>query len=168
MICHGNIDTFDIILDSSNIDWECSMIAHLMDDYVLNNVEELLDAECSKTAIVQFFCVVEACCEHFISDEHWGEFDDMYYPDYSMLATYRRFADAIKNVSMPADCVDLFKANIKKISLMESYTDYGIPMFVSDYEKEFGVCNRGAAFFKFKTIYYEIKFRCIERFINLN
>ena len=55
-----------------------------------------------KTAIEQFFCVVEACCGHFISDEHWGEFDDMYDPDYSMLGTYRRFADAIKNGSMPA------------------------------------------------------------------
>lgn len=65
----------------------------------------------------------------------------MYYPDYSMLATYRRFADEIKNVSMPADCVDLFKASIKKISVMESYTDYGIPMFVSDYEKEFELLN---------------------------
>ena len=64
-------NAFDIIFDSSNIDWECSKIAHLMGEYVLNNVEELLDAECYKAAIEQFFCVTEACCEHFISDEHW-------------------------------------------------------------------------------------------------
>lgn len=63
-------NAFDIIFDSSNIDWECSKIAHLMGEYVLNNVEELLDAECYKAAIEQFFCVTEACCEHFISDEH--------------------------------------------------------------------------------------------------
>ena len=35
-------NTFDIIFDSPNIDWECSKIAHLMDEYVLNYVEELL------------------------------------------------------------------------------------------------------------------------------
>ena len=37
---------------------------------------------------------------------------------------------------MPADCVELIKAGIKKISKMESYIDYGMPMFVSDYEKD--------------------------------
>ena len=63
----------------------------------------------------------------------------MYEPDYSMATTYRRFANTIKNGRMPADSVDLFKTGIKKISEMESYTDYGMPMFVSDYEKDYGL-----------------------------
>jgi len=61
-------DTFNIIFDTRNIDWECSKIAHLIDEYVLNHVEEMLDAECYQTAIEQFLAVTEACCEHFVEE----------------------------------------------------------------------------------------------------
>ena len=36
---------------------------------------------------------------------------------------------------MPSDSIELFKASIKKISEMESYTNYGMPMLVHKYKK---------------------------------
>ena len=70
------------IFDSRNIDMDCNMISSLLLPY-----EKMIKEDMSKgnhrKAFETFLEILESLSYHFVKDEHFCYFDDMYCPDYT-------------------------------------------------------------------------------------
>lgn len=75
---------YEAIFDSENIDQDCDRIAGLMSvegDFI----KEALDAGLYKQAVTMYLQLLKSMCEHFVGDEHYCYFDDMYSPVYDAM-----------------------------------------------------------------------------------
>jgi hypothetical protein len=65
-------------------------------------------------------------CRHFISDEHWCYFDDIYDPDDSCELFLKIIKSANAAGLIPLSDIDFFKEAWKEIEAMEAHWNYGI------------------------------------------
>lgn len=72
---------YEKIFDPRNIDGECDKIAELMSGEV-GIIKEAMDAGLYKQAVTMYLQLLKAMCIHFVDDEHYCYFDDLYSPDY--------------------------------------------------------------------------------------
>lgn len=120
-----------LFIDRS-LDWECSYIGHGIDAQG-KQVDALLDAGMSHDAIILFLQIVKYMCKHFISEEHWCMFDDMYDPDYSCELISRSLNKAARAGKLSALDKEYFHEAWKEIQNMEACQQYGI----ANYKIEF-------------------------------
>jgi len=59
-------------------------IADEINDIVRMKIKETLAIGMYKQAVTQYFQLLKSMVKHFVDDEHFCYFDDMYSPDYSM------------------------------------------------------------------------------------
>lgn len=71
----------EAIFNENNIDDDCDTIASLLSPY-RNNVSTLLSKGNYAEAVTVLLEVLESLTYHFVKDEHYNYFDDMYSPDY--------------------------------------------------------------------------------------
>jgi hypothetical protein len=57
-------------------------------------IKEALDAGLYKMAVTMFLQLLKSMCEHFVKDEHYCYFDDMYSPEYTMQWIYESIRKA--------------------------------------------------------------------------
>ena len=69
------------IFNPCNLDEDCSYIAHLLSPYEKLIVARM-DAGDYTCAVTMFLEILETLTRHFVSDEHYTYFDDMYSPEY--------------------------------------------------------------------------------------
>lgn len=69
---------YETIFDVENIDDECTRIAKLMEP-----VGVLI-----KDAVTMYLQLLKSMTKHFVDDEHFCYFDDMYSPEYSLQWIY--------------------------------------------------------------------------------
>ena len=116
---------YEVIFDPKNIDPDCDRLAQLM--YVeADCIKETLDAELYKQGVTMFLQLLKSMCEHFIKDEHWCYFDDMYSSVYTMLWIY----DAIMKYDIDAEAATLLKAEYDEIQKTECYDKYCCPSYI--------------------------------------
>ena len=72
---------------------------------------------------------------HFVKDEHYNYFDDMYSPDYVCQDMMKTIIDAIKNGNFPAAELQRLKDGMEKLKHTEAYEDYGVPYALNIWEK---------------------------------
>jgi len=65
-------------------------------------------------------------CRHFISDEHWCYFDDIYDSDDSCELFLKIIKSANAAGLIPLSDIDFFKEAWKEIEAMEAHWNYGI------------------------------------------
>ena len=82
---------YEAIFNPDNIDQDCDKIASLMSDEG-EFIKEALDAGLYKQAVTMYLQLLKSMCEHFIEDEHWCYFDDMYSPESRCNGYTRRYA----------------------------------------------------------------------------
>ena len=78
---------YEAIFAPKNIDQDCDRIAGLMSvegDFI----KEALDAGLYKQAVTMYLQLLKSMCKHFVEDEHYCYFDDMYSPEYTMQWIY--------------------------------------------------------------------------------
>ena len=63
---------------------------------------------------------------HFVEDEHWCYFDDMYSSEYTMQWIY----ESILKHDMDAGSLALLEEGHKEILHSECYEDYGCPLYI--------------------------------------
>lgn len=108
------------------IGWNCSRISNLM--YAESrNIEGLLNSGKHKEAALRFMQLTKSMCRHFISDEHWCYFDDMYDPDYVVRTLCDNFRESMTEGKLDIDTIEYLKAAWKEIIEMESYKSYYVP-----------------------------------------
>ena len=93
------------IFSPRNIDTDCDTIASLLcsfkevinKDMVKGNYHQAFDA---------FLEILESLSYHFVEDEHFCYFDDMYSPDYTCSDMLKSIIAQIKTGKVPAEDVD--------------------------------------------------------------
>lgn len=77
-----------MIFDPKNIDQDCDKIAGMM-SVEADFIKEALDAGLYKQGVTMYLQLLKSMCDHFVEDEHYCYFDDMYSPEYTMLWIYK-------------------------------------------------------------------------------
>ena len=116
---------YETIFDEKNIDQDCDRIASLMSAEA-NLIKEALDAGLYKHAVTMYLQLLKSMCEHFVKDEHYCYFDDMYSPEYTMQGIY----EAIQEHNIDAESKTMLEEGHKEILHSECYEDYGMPSYI--------------------------------------
>lgn len=124
----------ELVFNPRHIDQDCDTINRLLCPY-----EKIVNEAMSKgnyhKAFEIFLEILESLSYHFVKDEHFCYFDDMYSPDYTCANILRSIIAEIKMGKVPVVDVAFFDGGMAKIAKMEAYEDYGTPFCVSDWER---------------------------------
>ena len=123
------------VFNPCNIDMDCNTIDDLLTPYK-RQVKTLLDKGETDEAITIFLEILESLSYHFVKDEHYTYFDDMYCPDYTCNDMMRYFIEKINNGTLSDQAKQRLSAEIDKISKMEAYQGYGSPFCLSLWERQ--------------------------------
>ena len=123
------------VFNPCNIDMDCNTIDDLLTTYK-RQVKTLLDKGETDEAITIFLEILESLSYHFVKDEHYTYFDDMYCPDYTCNDMMRYFIEKINGGTISDQAKQRLSAEIDKISKMEAYQGYGSPFCLSLWERQ--------------------------------
>ena len=123
------------VFNPCNIDMDCNTIDDLLTPYK-RQVKTLLDKGEADEAITIFIEILERLSYHFVKDEHYTYFDDMYCPDYTCNDMMRYFIEKINNGTLSDQAKQRLSAGIERIAKMEAYQDYGSPFCISLWERQ--------------------------------
>ncbi len=124
----------EAVFNPGNIDQDCDTISNLLTPY-----EEIIKDKMSngnyREAFEIFLEILESLSYHFVKDEHFCYFDDMYSPDYTCDGILSDILSEIKAGKVSVEDVAFLDAGMDKIAKMEAYEDYGSPFCVADWER---------------------------------
>lgn len=89
-------------------------------------IKETLDAGLYKQAVTMYLQLLKSMCKHFVEDEHYCYFDDMYSQEYTMQWIY----EAIQKHNIDAESQALQEEGHKEILQSECYKEYGSPSYI--------------------------------------
>ena len=124
----------EAIFNERNIDDDCDTIASLLSPY-RKMVRESLSQGNYADAVTILLEILESLTYHFVEDEHYNYFDDMYSPDYVYQDMMEAIINAIKNGNFPATELQRLKDELEKLKHTEAYEDYGVPFALNIWEK---------------------------------
>lgn len=114
------------IFSEQNMDNDCDNIASLLSPY-RKNVSILLIKGDYAEAVTTLLEVLESLTYHFVGDEHYNYFDDMYSPDYVCQDMMEEIMNAIKSGNFPDKELQRLKDGLEKLKHAEAYEDFGVP-----------------------------------------
>lgn len=114
------------IFAGRNVDWDCTTIWHLM---LQENerIKALANGGDYQTAALRFMQLIKSMCRHFICDEHYCYFDDMYSPEYAIDDLIDFFNGLAEEGKLPNETKEYLKKAWQEIKDTECYHDYGLP-----------------------------------------
>ena len=124
----------EAVFNKRNIDEDCDTIANLLSLYQ-KAVRESLSLGNYAEAVTILLEVLESLTYHFVKDEHYNYFDDMYSPDYVCQDMMEAIIDAVKSGNFPAAELQRLKDGLEKLKHTEAYEDYGVPYALDAWEK---------------------------------
>ena len=124
----------EAIFSERNIDEDGDTIARLLSPY-----RKLVNSSLSQgnyaEAVTVMLEILESLTFHFVEDEHFNYFDDMYSPDYVCQDMMEAIISSIKSGNFPAKELQRLKDGLEKLKHTEAYEDYGVPYALSVWEK---------------------------------
>ena len=124
----------EAVFSKRNIDEDCDTIARLLSPY-REVVRELLIQGNYAKAVTILLEVLESLTYHFVEDEHYNYFDDMYSPDYVCQDMMEAIISSIKSGNFPAAELQRLKDGLEKLKHTEAYKDYSVPYVLDVWEK---------------------------------
>ena len=124
----------ETVFNKRNIDEDCDTIASLLAPYQ-KAVRESLSQGKYAEAVTVLIEVLESLTYHFVKDEHYNYFDDMYSPDYVCQDMMEAVIDAIKGGKFPDEELQQLKDGLEKLKHTEAYENYGVPYVLDVWEK---------------------------------
>lgn len=116
---------YEAIFNPDNIDQDCDKIASMM-NVEADFIKEPLDAGLYKQAVTMYLQLLKSMTKHFVEDEHYCYFDDIYSPEYTMQWIY----EAIQKHNIDAESQTLLEEGHKEILQSECYKEYGSPSYI--------------------------------------
>lgn len=116
---------YEKIFDVCNIDDECSKIANLMSEESVN-INETIDAGLYKRAVIMYLQLLKAMCNHFVDDEHYCYFDDLYSPEYILQGIFEK----LQMCDLDFDTAMLLKEGHDEIMETACYQEFGYPSYI--------------------------------------
>ena len=124
----------ETVFNKRNIDEDCDTIANLLSPYQ-KAVRELLSQGNYAEAVTLLLEVFESLTYHFVEDEHYNYFDDVYSPDYVCQDMMEAIVSSIKSGNFPAAELQRLKDGLEKLKHTEAYKDYSVPYVLDVWEK---------------------------------
>lgn len=125
----------EAVFNPRNIDMDCDTIDRLLKPFA-SRIKTLLENGEVTEAITIFIEILESLSYHFVQDEHYSYFDDMYSPDFTCNNIMRSFIAKQKVGAMTEDDINLLSSGIERVSSMEAYADYGSPSCIALWERQ--------------------------------
>lgn len=122
------------IFRERNIDEDCDTIARLLSLYRKTIRESLNQGSYAEAATI-LLEVLESLTYHFVQEEHYNYFDDMYSPDYVCQDMMEAIISFIKNGNFPNVELQRLRDGLEKLKHTEAYEDYGVPYALDVWEK---------------------------------
>ena len=124
----------EAVFSARNIDEDCGTIASLLSPYRILVSSSLSQGNYAE-AVTILLEVLESLTSHFVEDEHYNYFDDMYSPDYVCQDMMEAVIDAIKGGNFPDVELQHLKDGLDKLKHTEAYEDYGTAYALNIWEK---------------------------------
>ena len=124
----------EAVFSKRNIDEDCDTIARLLATY-REAVRESVSQGNYAEAVTILLEVLESLAYHFVKDEHYNYFNDMYSPDYVCQGMMEAIINAIKGRNLPAKDLQRLRDDLEKLKHTEAYEDYGVPYALNMWEK---------------------------------
>lgn len=116
---------YESIFNPRNIDDDFHRIAELMNEEA-KHIKEATDDGLYKQAVTMYLQLLKSMCIHFVEDEHYCYFDDLYAPEYILQRLYEDF----QMHNMDFDTAMLLKEGHDEMMQSECYLDYGYPSYL--------------------------------------
>ena len=113
------------IFNSRNIGWDCDQIWHLMLEEN-KRIERLAEQGDYQEAALRFMQMTKSMCRHFVEDEHYNYFDDMYSPEYAIDDLIDLFAGLDKAGKLPVETKEYLEKAWQEIKDTECFQNYGL------------------------------------------
>ena len=104
----------EAVLNERNIDEDSDTIASSLSSY-RKTIRESLSQGNYAEAVTVLIEVFESLTYHFVKDEHYNYFDDMYSPDYVCQDMMEAIINGIKNGNFPAAELQRLKDGLEKL-----------------------------------------------------
>lgn len=124
----------EAVFSERNIDEDCDTIARLLAPY-RESIQTALSKGEYTTAVTVFLAILESLTRHFVEDEHYNYFNDMYSPDYVCQDMMEAVIDSVKGGKFPNAELQRLKEGLEKLKHTEAYEDYGVPYALNVWEK---------------------------------
>ena len=116
---------YEELFNPRNIDDDCEKIADLMSAEA-SFIREALDAGIFKQAVTMYLQLLKSMTNHFVEDEHFCYFDDLYGPEYVLQGLY----EDIQMHDLDFESCALLKEGHDEIMQSECYENYGYPSYL--------------------------------------
>ncbi len=116
---------YEKIFDPRNIDDDCDKIAGLMSSEI-NIIKETMEAGLYKQAVTMYLQLLKSMIKHFVEDEHYCFFDDLYSPEYILQDVFEK----LQMCNLDFETAMLLKEGHDEIMQTECYKDYGYPSYI--------------------------------------
>ncbi|WP_225226453.1 hypothetical protein [Phocaeicola intestinalis] len=124
----------EAVFSKRNIDEDLDTIANLLSPYRKTVCESISQGNYAE-AVTVLLEVLESLTYHFVEDELYNYFDDMYSPDYVCQDMMEAIIDSIKSGNFPAAELQRLKDELEKLKHTEAYEDYGVPFALNIWGK---------------------------------
>ena len=114
------------IFNSRNIGWDCDQIWHLMLEEN-KRIERLAEQGDYQEAALRFMQMTKSMCRHFVEDEHYNYFDDMYSPEYAIDDLIDLFVGLDKDGKLPIETKEYLDKAWLEIKDTECFQNHGLP-----------------------------------------
>ena len=113
------------IFARSIVGWECDLISFLMHDEN-ERIKALANRGEYQEAALRFMQLAKSMCRHFISDEHYCYFDDLYSPEYAIGYLVYFFNELANEGKLPDETKEYLKEAWQEIMESECHQSYGM------------------------------------------
>ena len=114
-----------MIFNRRNVTWDLTII-DIQVDAEAKRIRALAKIGDYMTAATHFLQLTKSMCKHFIEDEHYNDFDDLYAPEYTIQSLVDYFNKLITQGKLPEDVKEYLHKGWQEIQTYEACTDYGL------------------------------------------
>jgi hypothetical protein len=94
----------------------------------VSHLQQMFNDGPQMEAAVLAMQLIKSLCRHFVEDEHWTYFDDMYSPAFTIDGLIEFFNKAYVEGKMESEVAKYLSEAWKEIEQEESCEQYGVPM----------------------------------------
>lgn len=123
-----HIQEIESIFNPRYLDEDCGYIAVLLREYEII-ISKSMDSGNYKDAVTLLLAILDSLTRHFVEDEHYTYFDDMYSPEYVCQSIIEKMNRKAEAGLFPVEEIVRLKEGLEKVKQTEAYRDYGALMF---------------------------------------
>lgn len=114
-----------MIFNRQNVTWDLTII-DIQVGSEAKRIKTLAEIGNYMDAATNFLQLTKSMCKHFIEDEHYNYFDDLYAPEYTIQDLVDYFNRLITQGKLPEDVMNYLHKRWAEIQTYEACTDYGL------------------------------------------